>query len=111
MAGFRSRSAWQKLVDNDRLPLLIQTYSDLFMAKSQSIRRAEFPSAKGEGAGVTIFTESIVEEAALAWIEALGYAVLHGPDIAVGESASERSDPNYRDVVLEWRLRQANGPA
>jgi len=51
-------------------------------------------------------TESIVEDAALSWLEALGYAVLHGPDIAVGESASERSDPNYRDVVLEGRLRQ-----
>ena len=55
----------------------------------------------------TSFTESIVEEAALSWLEALGYAVLHGPDIAVGEPAAERSDANYRDVVLEGRLRQA----
>jgi uncharacterized MnhB-related membrane protein len=31
------------------------------------------------------FTESVVEDAALAWLESLGYAVLHGPDIAVGE--------------------------
>lgn len=46
------------------------------------------------------FTESVVEEAALAWLEALGYAVLHGPDIAVGEPAAERSDPNERDMVL-----------
>jgi type I restriction enzyme R subunit len=53
------------------------------------------------------FTESIVEDAALAWLEALGYAVHHGPDIAAGEPAAERSDPNYRDVVLESRLRQA----
>lgn len=53
------------------------------------------------------FSESIVEEAALAWLEALGYTVLHGPDIAVGEPAAERSDPNYRDVLLEGRLRQA----
>ena len=30
-------------------------------------------------------TESIVEEAALAWLEALGYAMLHGPEIAAGE--------------------------
>src|SRR6266702_4487063 len=35
------------------------------------------------------FTESIVEEAALAWLEALGYAVLHGPDIAVGMPGAE----------------------
>ena len=53
------------------------------------------------------FTESVVEDAALAWLEALGYAVLHGPDIAAGESGAERSDPNYRDVLLERRLRQA----
>lgn len=53
------------------------------------------------------FTESVVENAALAWLESLGYAVLHGPDIAVGEPAAERSDPNYRDVVLEGRLRRA----
>ena len=53
------------------------------------------------------FTESVVEDAALAWLEALGYAVLHGPDIAAGEPVAERSDSNYRDVVLERRLRQA----
>jgi type I restriction enzyme R subunit len=53
------------------------------------------------------FTESVVEDAALAWLEALGYSVLHGPEIAAGEPGAERSDPNYRDVVLERRLRQA----
>ena len=53
------------------------------------------------------FTESVVEDAALAWLEVLGYAVLHGPDIAAGEPGAERSDPNYRDVLLERRLRQA----
>ena len=37
------------------------------------------------------FTESVVEDAALAWLEALGYAVLHGPDIAAGEPAAERT--------------------
>lgn len=29
-----------------------------------------------------VFTESVVEDAALAWLESLGYAVLHGPVIA-----------------------------
>lgn len=53
------------------------------------------------------FTESVVEDAALAWLAGLGYAVLHGPDIAVGMLGAERSDPNYRDVVLENRLRQS----
>jgi type I restriction enzyme, R subunit len=53
------------------------------------------------------FAESVVEEAALAWLEAQGYQILYGPDIAVGEIAAERNDPNYRDVLLERRLRQA----
>jgi type I restriction enzyme R subunit len=53
------------------------------------------------------FSESVVEDAALAWLEALGYAVLHGPHIATAEPGAERSDPNYRDVLLELRLRQA----
>lgn len=53
------------------------------------------------------FTESVVEEAALVWLATLGYSVLHGPEIAVGEVAAERNDANYRDVVLEQRLRQA----
>ena len=58
---------------------------------------------------MTAFTESVVEDAALAWLEGLGYAVLHGPDIAAGEPGAERSDPNYRDVVLEGRLRAGAG--
>ncbi len=54
-----------------------------------------------------LFTESVVEDAALAWLEGLGYAVVHGPEIAVGEPSAERGDTNYRDVVLERRLRQS----
>jgi type I restriction enzyme R subunit len=53
------------------------------------------------------FTESVVEEAALEWLGALGYTILHAPEIAVGEPAAERSDPNYGDVVLEGRLRKS----
>jgi len=53
------------------------------------------------------FTESLVEEAALGWLEGLGYTVLHGPEIAVGMPGAERTDPGYRDVILEWRLREA----
>jgi type I restriction enzyme R subunit len=52
-------------------------------------------------------TESILEDASLGWIDRLGFSVLHGPDIAFDQPGAERSDPNYRDVVLEWRLREA----
>ena len=51
------------------------------------------------------FTESLVEQAALAWFEALEYRVLAGPSIAPGEPAAERS--SYGQVVLEGRLREA----
>jgi type I restriction enzyme R subunit len=50
-------------------------------------------------------TESVVEQAALAWLEALGFAVAHGPEIAPGELAAERDD--YGQVVLHRRLRDA----
>ena len=49
-------------------------------------------------------TESVVEDAALGWIQSLGYAIAHGPEIAPGETAAERK--NYEQVVLEDRLRQ-----
>ena len=52
-------------------------------------------------------TESVVEGVALDWLRSLGYSVLYGPDMAAGESAAERSDPNYRDVILQGRLRHA----
>ena len=50
-------------------------------------------------------TESVVEEATRSWFEELGYAVLHGPNIAPGEPAAERS--SYGDVILIDRLRSA----
>jgi len=51
------------------------------------------------------FTESLVEEAALTWLEGLCWSVRHGPKIAPGEPEAERTD--YAQVVLEKRLRQA----
>ncbi len=53
------------------------------------------------------FTESIVEEAALGWLAGLGFGVLYGPDLAVGMLGAERQDSDFRDVVLEGRLRRA----
>ena len=50
------------------------------------------------------FGESVVEQAALAWLESISYQVLLGSDIAPGELAAERDD--YGQVVLERRLRQ-----
>jgi type I restriction enzyme R subunit len=51
------------------------------------------------------FTESLVEDAALAWLENLGWSVRHGSDIAPSEPAAERDD--YSQVVLAQRLRDA----
>lgn len=49
--------------------------------------------------------EDAVERASLEWLQALGYAVLHGPEIAPGEPQAERA--NYNEVVLVERLRGA----
>lgn len=39
------------------------------------------------------FTESIVEQAALAWLERLGWRVMHGAEIAPGDAASRYLPP------------------
>ena len=51
------------------------------------------------------FTESEVEDAALEWLEGLGWQVAHGPDIAPHADGAERTD--YTEVILEDLLRQA----
>jgi type I restriction enzyme R subunit len=54
---------------------------------------------------MSTFTESEVESAALAWLEAIGWQVAHGPDIAPDGLFAERRD--FGQVVLEQRLRDA----
>jgi type I restriction enzyme R subunit len=53
------------------------------------------------------FTESDAEEAALGWLESLGYTIRHGPEIAFGVDGGERSDPGYHDTILQNRLHRA----
>lgn len=58
------------------------------------------------------FTESVVEDAALAWLEGLGYAIKRGPDITPGGDTltlalSQKERESYSEVVLADRLRQA----
>lgn len=50
-------------------------------------------------------TESVVEQAALAWLESIGWHVVNGAEIAPGEPDAERE--NYGQVALERRLRDA----
>ena len=45
-------------------------------------------------------SESVIEQAVLAWLESLGYTILYGPEIAAGEPGAERTDPGYHDVIL-----------
>ena len=49
--------------------------------------------------------EAAVEQAALAWLGEIGYAVAYGPDIAPGEDRAERT--GYGEVVLRDRLDRA----
>ena len=51
------------------------------------------------------FSEDIVEQAALSWLEDLEYEIVQGDDIAPESSTQERA--NYADVILEDRLRSA----
>jgi len=54
---------------------------------------------------MTGFSESVVEQAALAWLESEGWNVINGAEIAPGEPTAERE--NYCDVLLVRRLREA----
>jgi type I restriction enzyme R subunit len=49
--------------------------------------------------------ESAVEDAALAWFEALGYSVYSGLEIAPGELAAERAA--YGETILARRFRES----
>lgn len=51
------------------------------------------------------FTESTVEQAALAWLEAIGWRIAHEPDIALDQLLGGRRD--YGKVVLAQHLRDA----
>jgi type I restriction enzyme, R subunit len=44
------------------------------------------------------FTESVVEGAAITWLENRGWTVKHGPEIAPGELAAERAE--FGQVIL-----------
>jgi hypothetical protein len=50
---------------------------------------ARFPLG---GVEVTTFTESVVEEAALAWLVEVGWQVVRGAEIAPDSPAAERAD-------------------
>jgi type I restriction enzyme, R subunit len=52
-----------------------------------------------------ILNENTVEQAALSWLEELGYTKLHGPDIAEDGPRPERS--GYSEVVIRGRLESA----
>jgi type I restriction enzyme R subunit len=49
------------------------------------------------------FSESVVEDAALAWLSELGFAILFGPEIAPGEPQAERD--SFAEPFLPARLR------
>jgi type I restriction enzyme R subunit len=54
---------------------------------------------------MTAFTESIVEQASLDWLRALGWAIAHGREIAPDQPGAERA--HYGQVILEGRLSAA----
>ena len=50
-------------------------------------------------------TEADIDQAILERLVMLGWHVAHEPDIAPDASGPKRDD--YRQVVLEWRLRDS----
>jgi len=54
---------------------------------------------------MTYFTESTIEQAALTWLEGLGWQILFGPSIAPEEPGAERL--SYEQAFLAGRLQEA----
>lgn len=54
---------------------------------------------------MTVFEESVAEQAALGWLESTGGAVRNGDQIATAELAAERTE--HHQVVLQLRLHDA----
>lgn len=52
-----------------------------------------------------IFTEAMLEEAAIEILQSLGYDYAFGPDISLGGDYEERKD--YREVILSHRVKDA----
>jgi type I restriction enzyme R subunit len=52
------------------------------------------------------FTESVLEEIALTWLESLSWTVAYGPDIAPDGDRPARID--YGQIILEDRLRHGS---
>jgi len=48
---------------------------------------------------MTAFTESVAEQAALAWLESLGWRVTHGLDIAPSEAGARLFRPARRPLM------------
>ena len=60
---------------------------------------------------MTPINESVVEQAALAWLESLGYAILYGPDIALGDEtlriiAQELVRTVRGNLKIDWTVRE-----
>lgn len=54
---------------------------------------------------MTKFAESTSEEAAIEWLQELGYSYTFGPEITFDGEAPERSD--YQETLLHGRLQKA----
>lgn len=74
----RATESGQRLGRGSRKLLAGHSLARLLSALGNSTQRPK--AGRMHHPGVTAFTESVVEEAALAWLEGLGYAVGHGPD-------------------------------
>ena len=53
------------------------------------------------------FCGTVVEDAAIASLETLGYAALFGPVVPSGEGRAEPKDQSSRNLVLKGRLLYA----
>jgi hypothetical protein len=71
--------------------------------ESKGIKQEAEGRSGASSDGESEVRRSVVEVAALEWLESKGSTILHGPEIAAGMPFAERADPDFRDVVLRFR--------
>ena len=91
---------------NDTLETAVLRVAQAVVRVSDAVHNNIWQAANTNGRSQSL-TESVVEEAALAYLESLGWGIAHGPDIAPDTPGAERTD--YGDVVLGQRLQSAFG--
>ena len=86
-----------------RLEILRPVKSDYYIVLTHWQDEASFQAWTNSAEFKEAFTESVVEDVTLAWVERPGYAVKHGPEIVPGKLLAEQVAPDAKNATTEFK--------